>query len=217
MKKISIGILDDHLLFSEAISDILKAKSLYDVCFVTNSVDTTLSHLTANKIDLIILDINIPPYNGLELIPKFKEICPEIKILILTMYQPCDISLDLEAFIGDGYMLKTSGKSILNESITTIFGGEKFIDSGVIRIHKQQPKNLHNPTLSKRETEIAKLIINGKTSKQISTELYISELTVKTHRKNISEKLKTNGVTDFINKVSKIINGGTGNLFSIIS
>jgi hypothetical protein len=216
MRKINIGILDDHLLFSEAISDILKVKLIYDICFVTNSVEVTLSQIAMHKIDLIILDINIPPYNGLELIPKFKEICPDIQVLILTMHQPCDINLDLETFNGDGYMLKTSGKSVLDESISAILKGDKFIDPGVIKIDKEQAKNLKNSTLSKREIQIAKLIVDGKTTKQISTELFISELTIKTHRKNIAEKLKTNGITDFINKVSKVINGNSNNIFLLV-
>jgi DNA-binding NarL/FixJ family response regulator len=216
MRKIKIGILDDHLLFSEAISDILKAKLIYDICFVTNSVEVTLSQIAMHKIDLIILDINIPPYNGLELIPKFKEICPDIRVLILTMYQPCDINLDLETFIGDGYMLKTSGKSVLDESISAILKGDKFIDPEVIKIDNERTKNLKNSTLSKREIQIAKLIVEGKTTKEISTELFISELTIKTHRKNIAEKLKTNGITDFINKVSKVINGYSNNIFLLV-
>jgi DNA-binding NarL/FixJ family response regulator len=169
-----------------------------------------------HKIDLIILDINIPPYNGLDLIPKFKEICPDIRVLILTMYQPCDINLDLETFIGDGYMLKTSGKSVLDESISAILKGDKFIDPEVIKIDNERTKNLKNSTLSKREIQIAKLIVEGKTTKEISTELFISELTVKTHRKNIAEKLKTKGITDFINKISKIISGKSNSGFLLI-
>jgi DNA-binding CsgD family transcriptional regulator len=58
--------------------------------------------------------------------------------------------------------------------------------------------------------------VDGKTTKQISTELFISELTIKTHRKNIAEKLKTNGITDFINKVTKVINGNSNNIFLLV-
>lgn len=206
MRKYRLGIFDDHLLFSEAIADILRANPIYEVCFITNSLDTVLSQLNINQIDLIILDINIPPYNGLELIPQFKEVCPELKILTLTMHQPCDINLDLELFKGDGYVLKTSGKSILEESISAIIAGNTYIDSGVMTVNKKYLNNADKPKLSTRELEIAKLVVAGKTTKKIATELFISELTVNTHRKNIAQKLNTQGISEFINKVTKILN-----------
>lgn len=217
MKKIKIGILDDHLLFSEAISDILKSQSIYEVSFVTNSVEIAIKQVEENELDLIVLDLNIPPYNGLDLIEDFKKIYPKMKTLILTMHQPCDINLDLETFNGDGYMLKTSGKSILIDAVTKVLTGEKFIDADVLKISNKPTLTTNNLKLSKRELEISKLIVEGKTTKQISSELFISELTVKTHRKNIAEKLDSEGVTDFVNKVTKIIKNTLPNSFTFIS
>ncbi len=206
MRKYRLGIFDDHLLFSEAIAGILRTNPDYEVCFITNSLDTVLYQININQIDLIILDINIPPYNGLELISQFKEICPELKILILTMYQPCDINLDFKLFKGDGYVLKTSEKSILEESISAIINGNTYIDFGVIKFNKKDSNNSDKSKLSKRELEIAKLVVAGKTTKKIAAELFISELTVNTHRKNIAQKLDSEGATDFINKVTQALN-----------
>lgn len=200
MKKHKIGIADDHVLFAEGISNILMSNNQLELVFVENSIPALKARLTNALVDLLILDINIPPNNGIDEISFFKKTYPQMKILILSMYKPEDLSLDLNTFLGDGYILKTSGKQVLENAVTAILNEEKYYDANVKWAEKTADSFTKMTVLSKREKEIIALITAGKTTKEIANHLFISELTVKTHRKNISEKLGSKGLADMIAK-----------------
>lgn len=199
MSTYNIGIADDHLLFAEGISNIICNKPNLKAQFIVENVPLLLQQLARQPIDLLILDINLPPDNGLQKIPWLKEQYPNMKILILSMYQPADILLDIHTFQGDAYVLKTSGKNVLEAAIVAIRQNQTFVDPN-IRLHNSTLEDDFTAQLklTKREKEIISLIAEGKSTKEIADTLYLSELTIKTHRKNISKKLGTKGVGDLV-------------------
>src|SRR5690349_18440802 len=101
MKKYSIGITDDHLLFAEGISNMIANRADLNLRFVAATVPEMLSFLAQDPVDFLLLDVNLPPFNGLEVLTQLKQEYPEMKIMILSMYQPADIALDLMTFKGD--------------------------------------------------------------------------------------------------------------------
>lgn len=204
MKKIKIGIIDDHVLFAEGISNIITNNPLYELAFITNSVDELHRLISSNNIDILLLDINIPPHNGIEMISQLKSFYHNLKIMVLTMYQPSDIGLKILQFKGDAYVLKISGKHILEEALLQLTKNERYLDPNIIVNIPIEDNFANNLKLTKREKEIIALIADGKTSKEIAAQLYLSELTIKTHRKNISEKLGSKGVADLISKTNQI-------------
>ncbi len=204
MKKIKIGIIDDHVLFAEGISNIITNNPLYELAFITNSVDELHRLISSNNIDILLLDINIPPHNGIEMISQLKSFYHNLKIMALTMYQPSDIGLKILQFKGDAYVLKISGKHILEEALLQLTKNERYLDPNIIVNIPIEDNFANNLKLTKREKEIIALIADGKTSKEIAAQLYLSELTIKTHRKNISEKLGSKGVADLISKTNQI-------------
>ncbi len=204
MKKIKIGIIDDHVLFAEGISNIITNNPLYELAFITNSVDELHRLISSNHIDILLLDINIPPHNGIEMISQLKSFYHNLKIMVLTMYQPSDIGLKILQFKGDAYVLKISGKHILEEALLQLTKNERYLDPNIIVNIPIEDNFANNLKLTKREKEIIALIADGKTSKEIAAQLYLSELTIKTHRKNISEKLGSKGVADLISKTNQI-------------
>ena len=204
MKKFKIGIIDDHVLFAEGISNIIANNPLYELVFITNSVDELHRLISSNNIDILLLDINIPPHNGIEMISQLKSFYHNLKIMVLTMYQPSDIGLKILQFKGDAYVLKISGKHILEEALLQLTKNERYLDPNIIVNIPIEDNFANNLKLTKREKEIIALIADGKTSKEIAAQLYLSELTIKTHRKNISEKLGSKGVADLISKTNQI-------------
>ena len=120
MKKYKIAITDDHLLFAEGISNLIVSKPDMELAFIAASAPEMFLLLQQHAVDFLILDINLPPYNGLALISQLKEEYKQLKIMILSMYQPTDIGLELSGFKGDAYVLKISGKHILEAAIESM-------------------------------------------------------------------------------------------------
>jgi DNA-binding NarL/FixJ family response regulator len=202
MKKYSIGITDDHLLFAEGISNMITNREDLSLSFVAATVTEMFAFLRQSPVDFLLLDVNLPPFNGLELLPQLKQEHKEMKIMILSMYQPADIGLDLTNFKGDAYVLKISGKHILEEAFEAMSKGIIYLDPNIIYQKTQEDAFTQQLRLTKREKEIISLIASGKTSKEIAGLLFLSELTIKTHRKNISEKLGTKNVVNLLSKIS---------------
>ena len=204
MKKYKIAITDDHLLFAEGISKLIANKPDMELAFIASSATEMFFLLQQHAVDFLILDINLPPYNGLALIDQLKEEYKQLKIMILSMYQPTDIGLELSGFKGDAYVLKISGKHILEAAIESLKKSKLYFDPNIEMIKPVKDSFTAQLKLTKREKEIISLIALGKSTKEIANQLFISELTVKTHRKNISEKLGSKGVADFISKTSSL-------------
>ncbi|SHF85537.1 LuxR C-terminal-related transcriptional regulator [Pedobacter caeni] len=202
MKTYNIGITDDHVLFAEGLSNIISGNPDLQLAFVAASVPEMFSLLRHHPIDFLLLDINLPPYNGLELLTRIKEEYKTLKIMILSMYQPSDIGLNLANFKGDAYVLKISGKNILEEAIEGMKKGVLYLDPNIITLHTFEDSFTQQLRLTKREKEIISLIAIGKTSKEIAEALFVAELTIKTHRKNIGKKLGTKNVANLISKMN---------------
>lgn len=204
MKKIKIAITDDHLLFAEGIANIIAQQPGMELAFVTSSATEMFTLLKQQPVDILVLDINLSPYNGIELISQLKQKYPDLKIMILSMYQPTDIGLNLADFKGDAYVLKISGKHILEAALESIQHSVVYFDPNIVAIQPVKDAFTSQLRLTKREKEIISLIALGKSTKDIATQLFLSELTIKTHRKNINEKLGSKGIADLLSKTTQI-------------
>ena len=142
------------------------------------------------------MDINMPEMNGVVCTKKVKERYPEIKVIVLTMYKRKQFIRELIEVGADGCILKSnSGKELMN-AIDRVQNGSSYFDQmGQFVDAVQQLKEYQ---LSEREIEVIELIAEGHTSKEISERLFISEHTVKTHRKNIFRKLNIKEVAELI-------------------
>lgn len=200
MKTMRTGILDDHPLFVEGLSAILSNYPWIQLVF-RGEHGTSLRHfLLEERLDLLFLDINLGKENGIDLVDECKKHDPSMRIIILTTHQPADIGLDMRQFRGDAYMLKISGRKVLEDAIRKVCNGESYMDPNLTI---SAEKSSENPfRLTKREYEIIELIRLGCTTKEIAERLFLSELTVKTHRRNISEKIDSRNVADMLSKIS---------------
>ncbi len=200
-QQVRIFIADDHPFFTEGVINALKPYEYYNIVGTATNGQLALAAILDLQPHIAILDINMPGQNGLQLIEAIKTKCPAIKIMILSMYMPADIKLQPEKAGIDAYVLKNSGTQILLTAIEALTQNKKYFDTNI------ETKNNHSEDgfsklmkLSSREKEILKMIKVGNNTKDIATALFISELTVKTHRKNIMGKMNAKNVVDLVNK-----------------
>jgi DNA-binding NarL/FixJ family response regulator len=198
---VRIFIADDHPFFTEGVINAIKPYPQYTIIGTATNSKEVINFLLETQPDITILDLNMPGQNGLELIEIIKVKYPTIKILVLSMYMPADIKLQPKKAGIDAYVLKNSGTEILLTAIEALTQNKKYFDINI------EVKNNHSEDgfskvlkLSTREKEILAMIKTGNNTNAIATALFISELTVKTHRKNIMAKMGAKNVADLVNK-----------------
>ena len=191
---IKVLIVDDHYLFAEGLNSMFKSTENITVVAHTNNGNEVPSILDKLEIDVILMDIDMPIKNGIETMESLKKLQYDIPILMLTMHQSISkIRRALEKG-AQGYILKDASKSELVEAVIRTSNKENYFHP---KIHDQifnyfrNKKSTANEieSLTKREKEIIKHLSEGLNSKEIGKVLFISEHTVKTHRRNMMHKL----------------------------
>ncbi|MBU6159052.1 MAG: response regulator transcription factor [Bacteroidetes bacterium] len=200
MRNHNIAIADDHQLFTDGIAEFIPKIPYTKIVFTVNTTTQLIKKLKRHRVDILILDLNLPPDNGLQLIEPLRTIYPNMKIFILSMYQPIDVDQDIATLNADAYVLKTSGKEVLLKALDALIENKRFIDPNLNNQPARQDVFTMTLKLTKREKDIVNLIAKGKSNKEIAESLFLSELTVKTHRKNIKNKLGADGKSDLIFK-----------------
>jgi len=193
---IKVLITDDHQIVIEGLKLLLGSTPEIEIIGEAQNGVILLNKLKTLEPDLILLDIGMPVMDGMKAAVAVKEKYPDIKILILTTYSD-QSKIKKMLKVADGYVLKDSGKDALLNAIKSVMAGTNHYDQRVIDIvmgsyQNKKTSTPQNISLTKREKEITRLVAKGKSTKEISQELFISPLTVDTHRKNIFSKLGIN-------------------------
>lgn len=196
---IKVLIVDDQKIIREGLSMMLGLDSTISIAGqVTNGKDA-IAFLDKNQVDLILMDIRMPIMDGVEATKIIKEKYPNIKILILTTFNEDKYIFEGLKNGADGYLLKDIGSEELINAIKTVYNGnmllqpdvaKKMIDS--IQNNDSICNNINEDIfrqLTKREYEIAILVGEGKSNKEISNNLFITQGTVKNHITKILDKL----------------------------
>ena len=193
-KPINIMIADDHLMVREGIKQLLELDGDIIVNAEADDGVQCIDLLKQKQTDVLLLDINMPNMNGLQVLKYLREKKVNLKILILTIHNEVEYLARAIDIGVDGYVLKDSESSLLKKAIYCVYNGETFIQPELTPIlrERQQEKNLSNISdnnLTKREIEVLKLLAKGLFNKEISYTLDISEKTVKNHVSNIFKKI----------------------------
>jgi len=201
---IKILIVDDHQMFIDGVKALLRKEKKFEIIGEALNGEDALLFLEGNNIDILITDISMPGMSGVELTKKIKKTKPEIKVLVLTMFNDRQVISEIIMAEAEGYILKNTGKQEL------IFALEKIADNGTyfsneivnIMLESANDSNLKTDVsidvLTERELEILKLICLELTSEQIAEKLFISKRTVDTHRKNIIDKTEIHTLVGLI-------------------
>jgi DNA-binding NarL/FixJ family response regulator len=198
---IRILIADDHELFSAGVKATIQGQPLYEVVAILNRGDQVLQGIEEHRPDILILDVNMPGMNGLEVGEAAKKRWPELRVILVTMYSPADIGFTIQNSFADGYLLKDSGSAVLLSALQRVSGGNRYIDPGIFQANQHSDDAfVQKLKLSSREKEILQLIKSGYANKEIAAKLFLSELTIKTHRKNIMSKLGVHNLAELLKK-----------------
>ena len=188
-------IADDHELFASGLENLITTdRNLKVIDHFSNGKEVLVFLEDGNEADIIVLDLNMPVMDGIQLLGNLHRDFPQIKKLVISMHHTSS-SIELCKNLGaDGFIGKDATASQLLDAIGIILEGGKFFQESAQETFDSEGKGfyeklIHHYKLSKREVDIIQLIINQFESTEIAEKLNLSPLTVKTHRKNIFRKL----------------------------
>lgn len=194
-----IFLTDDHAILLGGLVKILSVEENFEVVGTAGSVRETLDELTRKSPDLLITDYNLPDDDGLTLVRRVKQKYPKMKIIVLSMHDEGHLIKEILKEGIDGYILKKDSQDELVNAVYAVKNDKVYLSSDVnTMLMKGLNGNQEQKLLTDREREILKLIAKEYTNKQMAEELFISERTVETHRKNIFRKTGTNNLVGLI-------------------
>lgn len=191
---INIMITDDHSMIREGLKNLLELDG--DIKVIAEAVDgqDCLNKLETVKPDVLLLDINMPVMNGLEVLKNLKLRRNKVKVLILTVHNEVEYLMKAVEIGIKGYVLKDSESAVLKKAIVSIASGENYIQPNLIpalnaKMIERSADYIKLENLTDREIEVLKLLAVGMYNKEVAETLEISERTVKNHISNIFKKL----------------------------
>lgn len=198
MEKIKIILVDDHQMFRDGVKAVLSDEENIEIIGEVGNATDLYKLLDTQTPDIIITDISMPDTSGIEIAKNISENYQQIKILILSMHSNEEFITKALKAGANGYLPKDTSMSELLDAINTIYKGENYFNKNIsdtilksiINNSKSTGINTRNKSLTKREKEIVKLVVDGLTNKEIADQLCISIRTVDTHKNNILQKLE---------------------------
>jgi len=196
---IKVMISDDHVLMREGIRQLLEFDGSIEVIEEAADGYECLEKIQTVKPDVLLLDINMPKKNGIEVLEEIRKKNMDVKVLILTqnlLFLP--IHCNLQEI--QGYILKESESAELKKAINCIVNGENYIQPSLVpalnsRLINRNRDKVKIDSLTKREMQVLVNVANGMFNKEIALNLNISERTVKNHISNIFKKIEVNDRT----------------------
>jgi len=201
----SVVLADDHVLIRKGLVKILEGEPGFVVAGEVSDGLELLSYLKKNSPDLVLLDISMPNLRGIEAISEAKKLCPNLKIVILTMHSSKDFLCSSYHAGADGYLLKEDSDTELLNAISTCMRGNFYLspffknafpDKKIDKICQKQSRRPEE--LTTREKQVITMVAEGKKSKEIAELLSISIRTVEHHRANIMKKTKIGNTAELI-------------------
>lgn len=198
---INILLVDDHSMIREGLKQLLELDGDIKVIGEAGNGEECLEMIERLHPDVVLLDINMPQMNGLEVLEKLRYMGSKQKVLILTIHNEVEYLMRAVDIGVSGYLLKDSESSVLKKAIYAIANGENYIDATMTPLLKehnylkelQREARGKDKLLSAREIEVLCALAEGLYNKEIASKLQISEKTVKNHVSNIFKKI---GVSD---------------------
>src|SRR5688572_21705513 len=196
---IRVMIVDDHALFRRGLQMVLEAEDGIEVVGEAGDGQEAIQRAEEAMPDVVLMDVRMPKRSGIEATTALKELLPNVKILMLTI---SDEEADLYEAIkagASGYLLKEISIEEVADAVRAVQQGQSLISPSMASKllnefaamvkRRDERTQVPGPRLTERELEVLKLVAKGLNNRDIGTELFISENTVKNHVRNILEKL----------------------------
>jgi len=207
MKKVSIMIVDDHTLIRETWSFLLGKNENFDVVAECGDGERAIELARDKRPDVVLLDINMAPMSGFDVLKMIRKYSPGSKIIGVSMHSQPAYAKKMLRLGAKGYVTKNSPRQEMLEAISEVSNNHVYICQEVKNILSDQLLNNDqvNPdinNLSDREMQIVRALKEGLSSKEIASDLSISLKTVEVHRHNILKKLKLKNTVSLINFIN---------------
>ena len=205
-KNITVFLADDHTIVRQGLAKLLEGEPDLRVIGEAENGREAVEKVEKLKPDIVLMDIAMPMLNGIEATRQIRKICPQTKVIILSMHSHDRYISELFSLGASGYLLKSSTGTDIIDAIHAAQKGSTYlspsISDKVIEDYLSLKKKSHQDDLynrlSNREREVFQMIAEGRSTREISELLYVSPSTVKTHRANIMEKLEMENLSQLI-------------------
>jgi DNA-binding NarL/FixJ family response regulator len=185
---IRLFVVDDHPMVIEGMRSMLQQMDGVQICGYAMSAMSTKAFFQTNHADILLLDINLPDQNGMELCRELMETHPAMKVIALTNFDQLTYLQNMKDAGARGYVLKNVSLEELKKAIEVVSSGKEYwLGKDTLR---EGMGNQNQLLLTRREIEVLKLIAEGLTNHEIAAKLFVSDSTVDSHRKNLISKLQ---------------------------
>jgi len=203
---IRLALVEDDPQVRDGLSQLIRASPGFECVGACSDAEDALARLPGLKPDVVLMDIGLPGMSGIECIRRLKRLQPATQIMMLTVFEDHDRIFQSLAAGATGYLLKHTPPDKLIDAIRNLHQGGSPMSAPIARrvVEAFQPRvTSDDPAtrLSAREQEIIHLLAQGHLYKEIADRLKLSVETVRTHIRNIYQKLHVHGRTEAINKV----------------
>ena len=213
---IRVVLADDHVFVRDGIKSLLENENNIIVVGEATDGQEALTIVASEKPDLLIVDIRMPHFTGIEVVEKIRQENTPLKIVVLSMHESEEYVLKSIKAGADGYLLKGSSKEEFLKALHTVANGGKYFSGDISSILINQLTNGNEPlntekkrqldeelVITKREKEILQLLLSGKGNKEIAEALEISKRTAEVHRFNLMKKLKVKNLIELANEAKE--------------
>jgi DNA-binding NarL/FixJ family response regulator len=203
MSVVSVIIVDDHPIVVEGLRSLLQDKPEVEIAGAFANGNDVLPFLERNPTDMVLLDISLPDTNGIELCKQIKKNHPRTKVLALSNHNEHSMIAQMLRSGASGYLLKNTPAPELLKAIREVAASQTvYLSTEVQKVLLQAYTDTQNtlPVLTRREKEILHWIAEGYTTNEMAEKLFISPLTVETHRRNLLQKFEAPNVATLIKK-----------------
>jgi len=209
MKKVSIMNIDDHTLIRETWSFLLGKNENFDVVAECGEGERAIELARDKRPDVVLLDINMAPMSGFEVLKMIRKYSPGSKIIGVSMHSQPAYAKKMLQIGARGYVTKNSSKEEMINAIMEVHKGNKYIcdeiKNNISELVLEENRDVPNVNaLTEREIQIINLIKEGQSSKEIAVTLNISLKTVEVHRHNILKKLKLKNSASLVNFINSV-------------
>jgi DNA-binding NarL/FixJ family response regulator len=196
-------LADDHQFLLQGVASVLTEMDEIEIVDTALNGFDLMTKVGEHRPDLVVLDLNMPGYDGLECLQRIRGGFPATKVLILTNYNQPQLLEEVKKNGGRGYLVKSSSATELRNAIRAVLSGETHFPGSDV---KEVPEDsyffddfLKKYKLTRREVDVIRMIAREMSTKEIAAACYLSELTISTHRKNIFRKLDLKNVASLVN------------------
>lgn len=202
-KQIKIIVVDDHPVVLQGFEYMLR--DVEDMRLVGRFVDAAsmITYLHLNRVDVVLLDINLPDSNGIDECLAIKQLNPDTLVIAISNINEYSIIQRMLNAGATGYFLKNASADEVIMGIQNAIAGETVYSKGVLDILRGHETG-DFPVITRREKEVLSLLASGLSSIVIGEKIFISPLTVESHRRNLLQKFKVNNVAALIHKATEM-------------